>query len=78
MCEFCKSNNSKALCEAELIQGCHSEIKQDMAIFCSIEGSSNLCIGFTIKNQSSVENDIKINYCPICGRDLRSGIDDKN
>ena len=24
------------------------------------------------------EKDFTINFCPICGRDLRSGIDDKN
>ena len=70
MCDFCKPDNPKILCKAELTQKYHSVIEQDVTIFCDIQGSSTLCLGYEVNGEYAVENDIRIAYCPMCGRKL--------
>lgn len=70
MCDFCEKNNSNILCKAELNKEYHSGVENNIHIFCDIQGSKNLCLGYILDDEYIVESDVKINYCPICGRKL--------
>ena len=78
MCEFCNnyhSSNGGTSGKDIKIKKCANET--DLTD-CTIVTPSTDSPGIIIFSIGIAKGFIDINFCPICGRDLRSGIDDKN
>jgi hypothetical protein len=78
MCEFCDNQEQKLIPEEDL--GFIKEMLADgneTSAYCSVY-LENDELYFDSSCNEYPHSKVKINFCPICGRDLRSKENDKN
>lgn len=81
MCEFCeKIKNEEYVNLANSINdlGILGDMQVGIMVWNNLDGTFTMNTSTTGPFDRVEEAEININYCPMCGRDLRSGIDDKN
>lgn len=77
MCEFCEKHlNGRILGKPiEVFPWAYKTDLKKVKIV-THPSTNNPCI--VIRSVRTTRGSFEINYCPMCGRDLRSGINDKN
>ena len=78
MCEFCENEDDyRTLGSMSISIGLFGNLVIDADL--DVDNNSIvLCASREIDGICNNSVNVKVNYCPICGRDLRSGINDKN
>lgn len=78
MCKFCENEyNYETLGSMSISIGLFGNLVIDADL--NVDNNSiMLCASREIDGVCNNSVDVKINYCPICGRDLRSEENDKN
>lgn len=80
MCKFCDTQGKGNLCDNEIFEinidlGVLGDQRLNGTIWCGEDGTEVLNIGFVdavFKDKDKVlDHEIKINYCPMCGRELK-------
>lgn len=74
MCEFCKEENAGNGITLDGITSDfgNSNLDVDLTMWYGCENGSSLDVLVTVGSETIASITTKINFCPMCGRDLRS------
>ena len=74
MCEFCKEENvgNGITLDGTTSDFGNSNLDVDLTMWYGCENGSSLDVLVTVGSETIASITTKINFCPMCGRDLRS------